>query len=323
MFSFIIRKHHCRMCGHVYCRYCAAETWPLPKFEYLSPVRVCRKCARMCWKAEALVQAIQANDVNSLIKYVQRKNDCNLHIAVFPPLTVAAGGGFSEVCRVLISGGAKVEHCVPEPQSSVYVQCSFCLKMAAHTPNRANTYECSMCHELTTIKDSEKGGEGVQDATDHVGLTALHAAVKVQGHVDVVNALLQHNAPVDPKTARGNTPLMFAAGGGHVDCGIVLIRAGAEVNVQNTDGDTPLHRAVKEGHVKMVNLLLDKGAQKDLSNKNKLTPVQIADRHKKSDIVNALAMHAGPSKAAAPAPPAEIPSVSNDNPPPKESEEQP
>ena len=84
-------KHHCRMCGHVFCRYCAAETWPLPKFEYLSPVRVCRKCARLCWKAEALVQAIQANDVNSLIKYVQRKNDCNLHIAVFPPLTVAAG----------------------------------------------------------------------------------------------------------------------------------------------------------------------------------------------------------------------------------------
>jgi hypothetical protein len=32
----------------------------------------------------------QANDVNSLIKYVQRKNDCNLHIGVFPPLTVAA-----------------------------------------------------------------------------------------------------------------------------------------------------------------------------------------------------------------------------------------
>lgn len=47
------------MCGNVFCRYCASETWPLPKFEYLSPVRVCRKCARLCWKAEALVQAIQ------------------------------------------------------------------------------------------------------------------------------------------------------------------------------------------------------------------------------------------------------------------------
>jgi hypothetical protein len=36
------------------------------------------------------------------------------------------------VCRVLISGGAKVEHRVPEPKTSIYVQCSFCLKMAAH-----------------------------------------------------------------------------------------------------------------------------------------------------------------------------------------------
>ena len=45
---------------------------------------------------------------------------------------LAAGGGFSEVCRVLISGGAKVEHRVPEPKNSIYVQCSFCLKMAAH-----------------------------------------------------------------------------------------------------------------------------------------------------------------------------------------------
>ena len=26
----------------------------------------------------------------------------------------------------------------------------------AHPPNRTNTYECSMCHELTTVKDAEK-----------------------------------------------------------------------------------------------------------------------------------------------------------------------
>jgi len=333
--------------------------------------RRCR-CARLCWKAEALVQAIQANpslhpaagppqrrplcstlrtdprpglgwrlgpragrrgslecapsrkagprrgseqrlrrlargagqanDVNSLIKYVQRKNDCNLHIAVFPPLTVAAGGGFSEVCRVLISGGAKVDHAVPEPRTAVYVQCSFCLKMAAHVPNRANTYECSMCHELTTVKDGDKGGDAIQDATDHVGLTALHAAVKVQGHVDVVNALVQHGAPVDAATARGNTPLLFAAGGGHVDCARIMLRVGADVNKQNNDGDTPLHRAVKEGHVKMVNLLLDKGATKEVKNRAGHTPSQIADRHKKTDVVNALALHQGPKPAEAAAP---------------------
>ena len=33
-----------------------------------------------------------------------------------------------------------------------------------------------------------------------------------------VNALIQHNAPVDAKTNKGNTPLLFASGNGHVDC---------------------------------------------------------------------------------------------------------
>lgn len=68
-------------------------------------------CAcRLCWKAEALVQAITNNDINSLAKYVQRKNDCNLHTGIYPPLIVAATQGFSEICRILIQGGAKVNY---------------------------------------------------------------------------------------------------------------------------------------------------------------------------------------------------------------------
>jgi hypothetical protein len=55
-FNVIIRRHHCRLCGGLFCRYCAQDCWPLPKFEYLHPVRVCRKCSRSCWKAEALLQ---------------------------------------------------------------------------------------------------------------------------------------------------------------------------------------------------------------------------------------------------------------------------
>ena len=109
-FNVLIRRHHCRHCGLLFCRYCAQDRWPLPKFEYLHPVRVCRKCSRLCWKAEALVQAISNNDVNSLAKFVQRKNDCNLHTGIFPPLSVAATQGFSEICRILIQGGAKVNY---------------------------------------------------------------------------------------------------------------------------------------------------------------------------------------------------------------------
>ena len=109
-FNFLIRRHHCRHCGLLFCRYCAQDRWPLPKFEYLHPVRVCRKCSRLCWKAEALVQAISNNDINSLAKYVQRKNDCNLHTGIFPPLIVAATQGFSEICRILVSGGVYMQY---------------------------------------------------------------------------------------------------------------------------------------------------------------------------------------------------------------------
>ena len=64
------------------------------------------------------------------------------------------GGGFSEVCRVLISGGAKVEHRVPEPKDSIYVQCSFCLKMAAHKVHahmRTNAPRHTRAHAHTCV----------------------------------------------------------------------------------------------------------------------------------------------------------------------------
>ncbi len=84
---------------------------------------LCRNCSKVCWKAETMVQVtilppepmpdapyfpsalpraptphplaqmIFNNDVNSLTKYVERKNDCNLHTCVLAPLTMAAAGG--------------------------------------------------------------------------------------------------------------------------------------------------------------------------------------------------------------------------------------
>ena len=34
--------------------------------EYLKPVRVCIKCKKLCWKAEAIVAAINANDLAAM-----------------------------------------------------------------------------------------------------------------------------------------------------------------------------------------------------------------------------------------------------------------
>eukprot|EP00284_Hemiselmis_tepida_P006946 CAMPEP_0174939348 /NCGR_PEP_ID=MMETSP1355-20121228/66289_1 /TAXON_ID=464990 /ORGANISM="Hemiselmis tepida, Strain CCMP443" /LENGTH=344 /DNA_ID=CAMNT_0016186359 /DNA_START=18 /DNA_END=1048 /DNA_ORIENTATION=+ len=290
-FNVVIRRHHCRHCGNLFCRYCAQDRWPLPKFEYLHPVRVCRKCSRKCWKAEALLQAITNNDINSLVKYVQRKNDCNLHTGVLPPLHLAAAAGFSELCHVLLKGGAKVNFAVPPMQHTVLITCAYCNHTDAHQPRSSNRYECQRCHEVTNALDDaapEAAWKGLSPS-DHIGLTALHAAVKSQGHVDSVKHLLNAGARVDAQTHNGNTALLLAAACGHIDCCRVLVRSKANVNmVCEFDGDTPLHRAVREGHAKIVTLLIDHGAVVGHKNLEGLTAAQIAEKRKKGDILEAL-----------------------------------
>ena len=296
-FNFLIRRHHCRHCGLLFCRYCAQDRWPLPKFEYLHPVRVCRKCSRLCWKAEALVQAISNNDINSLAKYVQRKNDCNLHTGIYPPLIVAATQGFSEICRILITGGAKVNYGVPAPQKTTLVTCAFCSFTDAHVPSGRNAYECQRCHEIThALPDTDKAAAFKGAApSDHIGLTALHAAVRFKGHVDVVRALITNGADLSARTHNGNTALHLAAANGHTDCCKLLVRRKADVNaVCDFDGDMPLHRAVREGKTDIVSLLLEHGAVKDHKNLEGLTPIQLADRKKKADIVALLEAPSAP-----------------------------
>mmetsp|Transcript_35250 Transcript_35250/g.58918 ORF Transcript_35250/g.58918 Transcript_35250/m.58918 type:complete len:956 (+) Transcript_35250:97-2964(+) len=43
-FSFVRRKHHCRNCGGIFCNSCSQKRFPLLKFGYEDPVRVCDNC---------------------------------------------------------------------------------------------------------------------------------------------------------------------------------------------------------------------------------------------------------------------------------------
>ena len=63
-----------------------------------------------------------------------------------------------------------------------------------------------------------------------------------KGHVDVVTALLEHNAdPNKAMTDDGATPLAVAAQKGHVDVVTVLLQHNADANKTAIDGATPLH----------------------------------------------------------------------------------
>jgi len=43
-FSMLIRKHHCRACGNIFCRRCSTHKTTLPSIGFNSPQRVCDAC---------------------------------------------------------------------------------------------------------------------------------------------------------------------------------------------------------------------------------------------------------------------------------------
>lgn len=52
-FSLVLRRHHCRRCGNVFCDTCSSARIPLVSAGFFTPVRVCEKCCVAAKKAHA------------------------------------------------------------------------------------------------------------------------------------------------------------------------------------------------------------------------------------------------------------------------------
>ena len=130
----------------------------------------------------------------------------------------------------------------------------------------------------------QAGGE-VNEQDEKDGSTPLHAASR-EGHVEVVNILIQAGGDVNCKEKWGWTPLHEASYNGHVEVVKRLIRAGGDVNEQDEeDGSTPLHDASENGHVEVITALLAAGADKTTKNNKGQTPHDVA---KNQECKNAL-----------------------------------
>ena len=80
-----------------------------------------------------------------------------------------------------------------------------------------------------------------------------------------VNILIQAGGDVNEQTEYyGSTTLHAASENGHVEVVERLIQAGGELNRGDKWGDTPLHNASMYGHVEVITALLAAGADKTI-----------------------------------------------------------
>ena len=108
------------------------------------------------------------------------------------------------------------------------------------------------------------------------------------GHVEVVEALINGGADLNIKNEYGDTALILACTNGHNDIVQALINGRADLNIKDEYGDTALILACTNGHNDIVQALINGRADLNIKDKYGYTSLILACREGKADIAQAL-----------------------------------
>jgi ankyrin repeat protein len=125
---------------------------------------------------------------------------------------------------------------------------------------------------------------------DEEGMAALIAAV-TEGHLEVMECLLEHGADKDKAAIDGWTPLYAAAFWGHSTMAQYLVLQGADMEKADNIERTPLHAAATMDHLEVVRYLIEQGANKEKADINNRTPLHCAAAAGRTSIVVCLLSH--------------------------------
>ncbi|KAJ8600232.1 hypothetical protein CTAYLR_001964 [Chrysophaeum taylorii] len=226
--------------------------------------------------ANAMNLMAQRGETTALERAIQQGSDLNETDGDWFPLMMGVASNQSEVVKLLLGNGAKVDQTDEQGVSSLalavqesHVECMrLLLEHGAdvHQVNTVGTPPLVLAAHTGNIEVVELLLE--HGADPRTGRTALHAAIR-SSSTNVVERLLQAGADLDVVDGDG-TPLLVA-----IRCNLkktatpktvlrealvsILLSGGADVNKQN-GGETPLAACVDQGAAGLVQRLCDAGA---------------------------------------------------------------
>ncbi|XP_052086013.1 serine/threonine-protein phosphatase 6 regulatory ankyrin repeat subunit A-like [Mytilus californianus] len=213
------------------------------------------------------------------------------------PLCLACRKGHSEVVKILLKYGAKVDLTVEEDDfqeddglsltirygyTPLFAACQRkyyeIVDMLLETGANLNKALYDACREgyLDTVQFLLQKGAQV-NLIGRYGQTALYGAC-ISGHYTIVEFLIDQGAVTDIKVQRANilnkkTCLHAAYLYGNHKIVQLLINRGASVDTVDSFGRTLLHKASRDGNDKIVKILVDKGVDINASDSYGSTPL--------------------------------------------------
>lgn len=195
------------------------------------------------------------------------------------------------------------------------------LSVTVTDPEKNQEWLLLACHR-GDLKSTEKLIEAKVDLNiqdSKTGKTPLHEAV-IEGHKNVVRALMDAGADVNIQDKNGNTPLHIAIGLGRIDVALALIEAeNIRLDIKDSDNKTPfdlafikelqsvaqaieirgshpdvetsenkLFNSVISGEIETVRTLIRQGANPNIEDSNGNTPLHLAIAGGNTEIALAL-----------------------------------
>ncbi|KAK2558254.1 Ankyrin-1 [Acropora cervicornis] len=235
-----------------------------------------------------MFQAINDGDVNSLQEILKERSGSLLNSFRTEegdsPLHLAAQAGNTEVVKLLVENGAKVNvqnDGITAEQLAINMEAESIIEMLQAAKDERQTRPSSF--NVTALLLQALKSESVEDLKELIdfeenGDAPIHFAVRTK-NVEMCKLLMHTGAKTDTKNTDGNTCLHLSAELGDVPVTRFLLSQKAKPNIVNNDGDTPLHLACQRKHVAIVDLLLGKfNASINIPNKKSDTPLFVAVR---------------------------------------------